>query len=97
VCGIDRFIVTRGSKGMVVYAAGEETAIGVVGGNDATDVTGAGDTVSAMVALSLACGASLVDAARMATYAASIVVMKRGTATASAEEIAGVIDRYPPS
>jgi rfaE bifunctional protein kinase chain/domain len=98
VCGIERFIVTRGSKGMHVYdAGGLEASIGVVGSRDATDVTGAGDTVSAMVALSLASGATLVEAARMATYAASIVVMKRGPATASADEIAGVIDRYPLS
>jgi len=86
--GIDGFIVTRGSRGMLVCEPdGVTHPIDIAGSNEATDVTGAGDTVSAVVALSLACGASLVEAARMATYAAGVVVMKRGTATASIAEI----------
>lgn len=90
--GIDNLIVTRGSKGMVVCAAnGEVTALGIAGDRQATDVTGAGDTVSAVVALSLAAGATLVEAARMATFAASVVVMKRGTATASPPEVHAMI------
>lgn len=91
--GIDNVIVTRGSKGMVVCSArGEVTTIGIAGERQATDVTGAGDTVSAVVALSLASGASLVEAARMATFAASVVVMKRGTATASPAEVRAMIE-----
>ncbi len=86
--GIDAFIVTRGSRGMLVCEPdGDTHPVGVVGSDEATDVTGAGDTVSAVVALSLAGGASLLEAARMATYAAAVVVMKRGTATASPDEI----------
>ena len=91
--GIENLIVTRGSKGMVVCSAsGEVTTIGIAGDRQATDVTGAGDTVSAVVALSLAAGATLVEAARMATFAASVVVMKRGTATASPSEVRAMID-----
>lgn len=91
--GIDNLIVTRGSKGMVVCSAnGEVTTIGIAGDHQATDVTGAGDTVSAVVALSLAAGATLLEAARMATFAASVVVMKRGTATASPSEVRAMID-----
>jgi rfaE bifunctional protein kinase chain/domain len=91
--GIRNLIVTRGSKGMLVCGADAPyTSIGIAGTNEATDVTGAGDTVSAVVALSLACGASLEEAARMATFAASVVVMKRGTATASPDEIRDVIE-----
>jgi rfaE bifunctional protein kinase chain/domain len=90
--GIAGFIVTRGSKGMLVCDGGGATeAVGIVGSNEATDVTGAGDTVSAVVALSLASGASLIEAARMATFAAAIVVMKRGTAVASPAEIRELI------
>jgi D-beta-D-heptose 7-phosphate kinase/D-beta-D-heptose 1-phosphate adenosyltransferase len=87
-CGLDGMIVTRGSLGMVVCdtRGGFET-IGIAGSLQATDVTGAGDTVAAMVALSLAAGATLAEAARMATFGASVVVMKRGTATASPEEV----------
>jgi rfaE bifunctional protein kinase chain/domain len=93
--GIDGFVVTRGSKGMLIFD-GEDAAetINVVGSDQATDVTGAGDTVSAVVSLCLAAGATLADAARMATYAASIVVMKRGTATVSSEELKFQLDTY---
>jgi rfaE bifunctional protein kinase chain/domain len=91
--GIDNLIVTRGSKGMVVCGAGVAyTAIGIAGSREATDVTGAGDTVAAVVALSLAAGAGLDEAAQMATFAASVVVMKRGTATASPEEVRDAIE-----
>ena len=86
--GLANLIVTRGSKGMVVCGRDARfESIGIAGSREATDVTGAGDTVSAVVALSLAAGARLNEAARMATYAASVVVMKRGTATASPDEV----------
>jgi rfaE bifunctional protein kinase chain/domain len=86
--GIENVLVTRGSKGMVVCGPrGEVTSIGIAGSRQATDVTGAGDTVAAVVSLSLAAGASLEEAARMATFAAAVVVMKRGTATASPDEV----------
>jgi rfaE bifunctional protein kinase chain/domain len=91
--GIRNLIVTRGSKGMVVCGSDAEyAALGIAGSREATDVTGAGDTVSAVVALSLAAGANLEEAAQMATFAASVVVMKRGTATASPEEVREAIE-----
>lgn len=93
--GIEQFIVTRGSKGMLVCTGEGETPVDIVGSNEATDVTGAGDTVSAYVALSLACGAGAVEAAWMATYAAAVVVMKRGTATATPGEVRSLAERHP--
>jgi rfaE bifunctional protein kinase chain/domain len=90
--GIESVIVTRGSKGMVVCGSGGVENIGIAGNTAATDVTGAGDTVSAVVALSLAAGANVGEAARMATFAASVVVMKRGTATASPDEVRAAIE-----
>ncbi|MDH4037620.1 MAG: PfkB family carbohydrate kinase [Candidatus Krumholzibacteria bacterium] len=90
--GIESVIVTRGSKGMVVCGADGVESVGIAGNTAATDVTGAGDTVSAVVALSLAAGATVGEAARMATFAASVVVMKRGTATASPEEVRAAIE-----
>jgi bifunctional ADP-heptose synthase (sugar kinase/adenylyltransferase) len=51
------------------------------------DVTGAGDTVIATFTLALAAGATPAEASRLANYAGGIVVMKRGTATVSAEEL----------
>jgi rfaE bifunctional protein kinase chain/domain len=92
----DGLIITRGSKGMLLCeAGGGVTPVGIVGTRDVTDVTGAGDTVAAAVALSLASRASLAEAAEMATYAASIVVMKRGTATMSPEELVAVREKHP--
>lgn len=91
--GIGRFIVTRGSKGMLVCDGSTEIPIGIVGSDEATDVTGAGDTVSAYVTLSLACGATPEEAAWMATYAAAVVVMKRGTATATPGEVRELMER----
>jgi len=94
--GIESFVVTQGSQGMLVcHPDGTCSRVGIVGSNEATDVTGAGDTVSAVVALSLASAATLLDAARMATYAAAVVVMKRGTATASVDEIRQLVKRFP--
>ena len=63
--------------------------IPIVGSDQVTDVTGAGDTVIATFALSLAAGATFGEAARLANYAAGIVVMKRGTATVSAPRAGG--------
>ncbi len=93
--GVESLIVKRGSKGMIVCGAHGLTSIGIAGSNQATDVTGAGDTVAATVTLALAAGASLEDAARMATYAAAVVVMKRGTATASPAEVRALIHAEP--
>lgn len=91
--GLGGLIVTRGSQGMTVCdASGAFERIGIAGTHAATDVTGAGDTVSAVVALSLASGATLVEAARMATYAAAVVIMKRGTATATPGEVRAMIE-----
>jgi D-beta-D-heptose 7-phosphate kinase/D-beta-D-heptose 1-phosphate adenosyltransferase len=51
------------------------------------DVTGAGDTVIAVLAAALATGASMTEAAILANHAAGIVVGKLGTATATAREV----------
>jgi bifunctional ADP-heptose synthase (sugar kinase/adenylyltransferase) len=59
----------------------------VVGSREPVDVTGAGDTVIATYTLALASGASFLEAAHLANHAGGIVVMKRGTATVTAEEL----------
>jgi bifunctional ADP-heptose synthase (sugar kinase/adenylyltransferase) len=61
--------------------------IPIYGSDQIADVTGAGDTVIATMTLALAAGSSFVEAARLANYAGGIVVMKRGTATVSADEL----------
>ena len=81
-------LITRGSRGMALFIPGAPTVhIPIYGSDEIADVTGAGDTVMATLALSLAAGATFEAAARLANYAGGIVVMKRGTATASADEL----------
>ena len=61
--------------------------IPIVGSDEVADVTGAGDTVIATFTAALAAGASTEEAAQLADYAGGIVVMKRGTATVSQDEL----------
>lgn len=87
-------LVTRGSRGMVLFEADTEPLhIEAVGSSQPVDVTGAGDTVIATYALAVASGASFADAARLANFAGGIVVMKRGTATVSAAELISSISK----
>jgi len=81
-------LITRGSRGMALFERGRPTDhIAIVGTDEVADVTGAGDTVIATFTLALGAGASFGEAARLANYAGGIVVMKRGTATVSANEL----------
>jgi D-beta-D-heptose 7-phosphate kinase/D-beta-D-heptose 1-phosphate adenosyltransferase len=61
-------------------------------GRQVFDVTGAGDTVLSVLALGVAAGASLADAATLANTAAGVVVGKLGTATVSPQELAAALD-----
>jgi rfaE bifunctional protein kinase chain/domain len=79
-------VVTRGEHGMFVSGPGVEGSVPAAA-REVADVTGAGDTVVATLALALAAGATLAEAAALANLAAGIVVGKFGTATATAEEI----------
>jgi rfaE bifunctional protein kinase chain/domain len=81
-------LVTRGSRGMTLFEEGVEALeIDAVGAREPVDVTGAGDTVIATYTLALASDASFSDAARLANYAGGLVVMKRGTATVTNDEL----------
>ena len=59
-----------------------------------TDVTGAGDTVAAAVTLALASGIDFYTSAMIANHAAGVVVMKRGTAVATLDELKKVIGEW---
>lgn len=86
--GYRALLITRGSQGMVLFENGVAPVhIEAVGAREPVDVTGAGDTVIAAYTLALASDASFPDAARLANYAGGIVVMKRGTATVTSEEL----------
>ena len=81
-------LITRGSRGMALFEPDRPTVhIPIFGSDQIADVTGAGDTVIATMALALAAGARFLEAAHLANYAGGIVVMKRGTATVSANEL----------
>ena len=88
-----RFLLaTRGNRGMtLVDGRGDATHIPVFGGDEVADVTGAGDTVLAVLTAALAAGASPVEGARLADIAAGLVVMKLGTATITADELRAAI------
>jgi D-glycero-beta-D-manno-heptose-7-phosphate kinase len=88
IMDLTALLVTRGNKGMSLFLkSGEVHHIPISGGDDVTDVTGAGDTVCATATLALSSGADFYTASRVANYAAGVVVMKRGTATVSVEEL----------
>ena len=89
---LDSLVITRGRDGMVTFARGKKpVAIPIHGSDQIADVTGAGDTVIATFTAALAAGAEAEDAARLANYAGGIVVMKRGTATVTRDELAAAI------
>jgi rfaE bifunctional protein kinase chain/domain len=91
---LSSLLITRGRDGLVVFQRGEKAIhIPVHGSDQAVDVTGAGDTVLAAYTLSLASGASPVEAAHIANIAGGLVVMKRGTATVSRAELLDAIRR----
>lgn len=93
--GLEALLVTRGNKGMLLVEKGKTPiAIDAVGSSEPVDVTGAGDTVIAVYALGLASGMSFVDAARIANHAGSVVVMKKGTATVTSDELSRSIAEY---
>ena len=84
-------IITWGEHGMwVLDATGKaplEHALPAVA-REVADVTGAGDTVIAVLALALSSGATLLDAARLANIAAGLVVARFGPASVTADELA---------
>jgi D-glycero-beta-D-manno-heptose-7-phosphate kinase len=90
-------VITRGRDGMVAFDRQHKPVdIPISGSDQAADVTGAGDTVIAALTAALAAGATTEEAAQLANYAGGIVVMKRGTATVSREELLHAIEQSPP-
>ena len=85
---LEALLITRGNKGMLLIQKDKSLQkIAAVGSIEPIDVTGAGDTVIAVYALGLASGLSFYDAAKIANHAGGIVVMKKGTSSASPKEL----------
>lgn len=81
-------LVTHGPAGVLVMEEGGESWAKTRAVDKPVDICGAGDSFSAGAAMSLAAGASAVEAARIGNLVASVTIMKRGTGTASPEEVA---------
>lgn len=95
---LQSLVITRGRDGMAAFAGKHKPVdIPIFGSDQVADVTGAGDTVIATFAAALAAGASTEEAAHLANYAGGIVVMKRGTATVSRQELLDALDKSPPA
>lgn len=84
--GLHGLLVTRSEEGMTLYRAGERLHE-LTQAREVFDVSGAGDTVIATLAVMLACGASMAEAVVVANRAAGIVVGKLGTAVVHREEL----------
>ena len=94
---LQSLVLTRGRDGMVAFDRRHKPVdIPIFGSDQVADVTGAGDTVIAAFTAALAAGATTEEAAQLANYAGGIVVMKRGTATVSRDELLHAIEQTPP-
>jgi rfaE bifunctional protein kinase chain/domain len=91
------------ANGFHVPAMSQEAPLGALGktqhdtntGRQVFDVTGAGDTVLAIMALAFAAGASLREAAVLGNAAAGVVVSKLGTATLTSDELSAILREVP--
>jgi rfaE bifunctional protein kinase chain/domain len=96
--GSSAVILTRGGEGMSLVSKEQGTFhIPAANRTEVFDVTGAGDTVIAVVTLALAAGVGIGEAAHLANYAAGLVVRRLGNATPSEEELAWAIEHWSPS
>lgn len=92
---IGRLVITLGAEGMLVFDGSAEGAplhVPAVRATEVFDVTGAGDTVIAVLTLSLIAGLAMPRAAELASAAASVVVRRLGVATASPQEIVSALE-----
>jgi D-beta-D-heptose 7-phosphate kinase/D-beta-D-heptose 1-phosphate adenosyltransferase len=88
----DAVLVTRGEHGMALFPRQGRPVMIPTAAREVYDVTGAGDTVIATLALAVCAGAGLAQAAALANHAAGVVVGKVGTATASPQEVLAALE-----
>jgi D-beta-D-heptose 7-phosphate kinase/D-beta-D-heptose 1-phosphate adenosyltransferase len=90
---LDSVLITLGEDGMALFEKNKKLTRIPTAAREVYDVSGAGDTVIATLALSLAAGARMHEAAKISNMAAGIVVGKLGTATTSPEELREAIKK----
>jgi D-beta-D-heptose 7-phosphate kinase / D-beta-D-heptose 1-phosphate adenosyltransferase len=95
-CGFGTVLVSLGAEGMALVGADGKVHIQHAQVHEVFDVSGAGDTVVAVVAAALGAGLGTIDAARLANVAAGIVVGKIGTAVAYPSELAACLGGREP-
>ncbi len=93
---IDSLLVTRSEKGMALFSANQEPYLQPTQAREVFDVTGAGDTVVATLAGSMAAGGSMKEAVQIANLAAGVVVGKLGTATVTTQELSYAMLQQQP-
>ncbi len=91
--GVDKLLITCGKDGMVFFEAGRKPKKISTKARQVFDVSGAGDTVLAVLGLACAAGLPFDQAVTLANMAAGLVVAKVGTATVSKKELAEAIQR----
>jgi len=84
---LQALLITRGEQGMSLLACGEPPLHLTAHAKQVFDVTGAGDTVAAVLGLAIGAGLALDDSVRLANLAAGIVVSKLGTSTVTRQEL----------
>jgi D-beta-D-heptose 7-phosphate kinase/D-beta-D-heptose 1-phosphate adenosyltransferase len=92
--GVEHLLLTLGERGMALVSADGIVHRVPTTAREVYDVVGAGDTVTAYLATMLAAGASALEAAIVANYAAGVEVGKLGAATVSADEVLEAYDRH---
>jgi rfaE bifunctional protein kinase chain/domain len=90
--GVANLLLTLGERGMVLVGAKGETVRVPTTAREVYDVVGAGDTVTAYLAVMLAAGATVAEAAVISNFAAGVEVGKLGAATVSGEEVLSAYD-----
>lgn len=93
-CQLSGLLITQGEQGMTLFRPHEEDVHISTEAKEVFDVTGAGDTVIATLAASVASGTNLLDAMKIANTAAGIVVGKVGTASVGLHELRRAINNY---
>ena len=91
--GLQHLLITRSEEGMSLFSKGGEIIHIPTVAREVFDVSGAGDTVLAAVALGIASGFSMADSARLANVAAGIAVGKLGTSIVTPQEIIDTVSR----
>lgn len=91
--GLEALLITRSEQGMTLLLQGSEPLHLPAEAREVFDVTGAGDTVIAMLGAAIAVGCDWVDAVALANIAAGLVVGKVGTASVGLTDVQQVLDQ----